>query len=577
MSSDRNVTVDRDVATVVDGPRNKRTHEQVRSAQGRSGASTAKREQDAVSFLLALRNAEIARTRKFVPIVIAMAVIALALLELVGGDWLARLMLRCGIAGSIIATLYLYKLARDVDAFTEGRVAIAYAVCIVGVFTGVFYWGIFSPAAAIVALGIFFVGIGRSTRIGTSLYSFCIVCQGALAIAILSGAIKDRGLIATPSRDTTHALQQVMLQVVYLATFLVARATRSQLDRAVSDHDRAVRAVAQRDALLVEARQDLDHALKIGGPGRYTDQVVGSFRLGVVIGRGAMGEVYSAVHTETGEEAAVKLLASAAHEGSEQLTRLYREARAAARLESPHIVKLLEVNADADAIPYLAMERLHGHDLAQILRERRCLPLAEVVELAHHIAHGLESARRAGVVHRDIKPQNLFYAEAGKQAAWKILDFGVSKLDTHQGTLTQGHVVGTPMYMAPEQARGEPVDHRSDSFALATVLYRALTGQPPYTGGDVPSILYNVVHKIPQCPSELVSLPDDVDRVLAIGLAKDPDLRFVTAGELADALAAAAGGRLDHELRARADKLIAAQPWGSTTWSGSTRDRKLAR
>jgi serine/threonine-protein kinase len=119
------------------------------------------------------------------------------------------------------------------------------------------------------------------------------------------------------------------------------------------------------------------------------------------------------------------------------------------------------------------------------------------------------------------------------------------------------------MYMAPEQARGEDVDHRADSYALAAVCYRALTGQPPYAGRDLPSILYNVAHRMPQRPSELAKLPRDIDRVLAIGLAKNPVDRFATAIELADALVAAAPGKLDHALRERADAALEARPWGS--------------
>ena len=519
---------------------------------------------DSTSFADVLRAAEIARTRRFIPIVIVMAVIAAALMPIAGGNPTAQRLLYGGIGACIAAVVYLHSLTRDPARFTEGRVALAYVVCILGVFTGVYYWGIFSPASAIVALGIFFVGIGRSTRIATMLYVVCVVGQGALAIAVVGAGVPDRGLVTADRPDPRElVVQQLMIQVVYLVTYLIARATRNQLDQAVSDHEQAVRAIAQRDALLVEARQDLDQALKIGGPGRYTDQLVGNFRIGVVLGRGAMGDVYEAVHAETGQPAAVKLLGAAALTRTDALPRFYREAEAVAKLESPHIVRLLEVSGIHDRIPYLAMELLRGRDLAHLLRERRRLPLDEVVQLVSEVTHGLDVARAAGIVHRDIKPQNLFLADGIGGPRWKILDFGVSKLGDHEGTLTQGQVIGTPMYMAPEQARGDAVDHRTDLFALVTVIYRATTGQPPYAGRDVPSILYSVVHEVPQRPGELVKLPRDVDRVIAIGLAKRPDDRFATAVQLAEAFAAAASSRLSRELRDRGDAAIAARPWGT--------------
>ena len=153
-------------------------------------------------------------------------------------------------------------------------------------------------------------------------------------------------------------------------------------------------------------------------------------------------------------------------------------------------------------------------------------------------------------------------AERDGQLSWKILDFGVSKLEHNQGTLTQGHVVGTPAYMAPEQARGENVDYRADVYALAAIVYRSVTGHPAFTGKDVPSTLYDVVYKQPTQPSQLAQLPADLDRVLAIGLAKNPAERFQSATEFAQALAAAAAGELPQPLRRRAEDLLGKFPWG---------------
>src|SRR4029079_4934929 len=168
----------------------------------------------------------------------------------------------------------------------------------------------------------------------------------------------------------------------------------------------------------------------------------------------------------------------------------------------------------------------------------------------------------AGIVHRDLKPHNVFFAEEGGLRRWKILDFGVSKVGG-SGTLTQGHVVGTPAYMAPEQARGEDVDHRADVYSLAAIIYRAVTGHPVFSGKDVPATLHDVVYAIPTRPSMLAQLPADVDRVLAIGLAKDPRERFAFALELARWFSAAVTQGLDVDQRRRADELIARYPWSA--------------
>ncbi|HWO24716.1 MAG TPA: serine/threonine-protein kinase [Kofleriaceae bacterium] len=244
------------------------------------------------------------------------------------------------------------------------------------------------------------------------------------------------------------------------------------------------------------------------------------------------------------------------------MQRFLREAQIAARLDCPHVVRVLEVGTTGAELPFIAMERLRGADLAVRLRRHRQLGLGSAKVVAEHVALGLEAARGAGIVHRDLKPHNIFFAEDGGVRRWKILDFGVSKTGG-SGTLTKGHVVGTPAYMAPEQARGESVDHRADVYSLAAILYRALTGHPAFTGKDVPTTLYEVVYRVPTQPSLLAQLPADVDRVLGLGLAKRPEDRFATALELARWFAAAAEGALDPAQRRRADDVIARYPWGA--------------
>jgi serine/threonine-protein kinase len=320
----------------------------------------------------------------------------------------------------------------------------------------------------------------------------------------------------------------------------------------------------RRAAQLVEANRDLDRALQAGAGknGRHTGRLAGQWLLGAVIGRGAMGEVYEATHENGQSRAAVKTLVSA---DPDQLLRFRREAEIAAKVRSPGLVTLYEAGVIDDSVPFLVMELLTGHDLSWHLRKSRQLDLDEVVALVDQVAAGLYDAHAAGIVHRDIKPQNLFRHEpaSGGPATWKILDFGVSKLTDSSGTLTQNMIVGTPGYMAPEQARGLSADARSDLFALGAVVYRSLTAQPAFKGNDTPAILFDVVYRAPRRPSELVpSLPEDMDRFLAIALAKRPADRFVSAGAFADALRVASKGGLPRELRLQADLLLAALPWG---------------
>jgi serine/threonine-protein kinase len=207
---------------------------------------------------------------------------------------------------------------------------------------------------------------------------------------------------------------------------------------------------------------------------------------------------------------------------------------------------------------------LRGDSLAGILRQRGRLPLVEVAELVRDVCAGLADAWRQGVVHRDLKPGNIIRADqSAGRPVWKILDFGVSKVGDHDGTLTEGKAIGTPPYMAPEQARGETVDHRADIHAIAANAYRSLTGQPAFAGQDSATVMYAVVHRLPPRPSEIVTLPREVDDVLTVGLAKRPEHRFARSEELAAAFTAAALGDISDELRARARRCNAAHPWGA--------------
>ncbi|HEY0194719.1 MAG TPA: serine/threonine-protein kinase, partial [Kofleriaceae bacterium] len=487
----------------------------------------------------AMKFDEIERTRIFLRFVIALTAGGVIVALGTTGDPVAKVVVLIGSGMAAVGSLFLLFILRDAASYHPRRLVIPALPVLIGSMSGVYYWGAGSPVAALLVYGIYFFSLGSDQRITRLMYSLVAVIHGALGLGILTGVLADHGVVQIgqlPGKEQVAIL--CIVEVLYFTAYYTARVSQRVTLDAMQQLEQAVRGNAQRDALLAEARAELDRALKIGGPGRFTDQVIGSFRLGVLIGRGGMGEVYEALAVADHREAAVKLLHAGTLADPLHVQRFLREAQTAARLDTPHVVRVLEVGTTSGEIPYIAMERLRGHDLAHQLRRQRRLQLAQIKVLVDQLAIGLEAARVAGIVHRDLKPHNVFFAEEAGLRRWKILDFGVSKAGG-TGTLTQGHVVGTPAYMAPEQARGEDVDHRADVYSLAAIIFRSVTGHPVFTGKDVPSTLYEVVYRVPTRPSLLAQVSDDVDRVLAIGLAKDPRDRFAFALELARWFAAA--------------------------------------
>jgi len=508
----------------------------------------------------ALHHQEIARTRVFARLVAGLVALLAALLPFLGGDPLALRFLWAGVVATGSSALWLLWTLQSPARWAVWRVLVFGFSCIYGGFCAIYYFGVFSPAVALMPVGIYFFTPGQSERGAVVVYAAVAAAQGALMLVVIAGLLPDHGLVRGDALPLfTKLVVVVLLEGVYLVTFVIGRATRKATLDAIALHDRAVHALGMRDALLAEARADLDRALQAGGLGRHSGQTVGSFELGALIGRGGMGEVYEATHRGTGEAAAVKLLGQTFLAEPESVRRFLREARVVASLQVPNVVRVIEVGGLAATLPYIAMERLRGEDLAEVLRARGRVSVRYVVDLLRQVGAGLAAAHAAGIVHRDLKPRNLFLAGT----TWKILDFGVSKLLDPGATVTHENVVGTPAYMSPEQASGEAVTARSDLFALGAVAYRALTGRPAFTGSGTPQTLYQVVHAMPPRPGEGGAVGPEVDLVLAVALAKSPDDRFADAAALADALEDAAQGRIAEPLRARAERLLARRPWGT--------------
>jgi serine/threonine-protein kinase len=426
----------------------------------------------------------------------------------------------------------------------------------------VYFIGVYSPVPVVITLGITYIGLGLDRRYALVIPLFAVTCYSLLAGLVTAGLLPDEGLIrATGLSLMPKLFGAIMVPVVLLMALSLARLSRRTLEAAARRSHEALLLANEREAQLAEANQNLEHALRIGAgrEGRWTGTLAGEWQLAQVIGRGAMGEIYSARHRASGAPAAVKLLNETAATNDKILERFVREGEIAGSLDVPNIVRVHEMGRIDGKVPYIAMELLEGEDLARILRRRRVLPGNELDALVSQVARGLDVAHAAGIIHRDLKPHNLFDA----RGVWKILDFGISTLASSTGTLTQAAVVGTPGYMSPEQARSQPVDLRCDVFSLGAVIYRAVTGRLPFIGNDTPQILFDVVYRMPQRPSEIaVGVSSDIDVVLAIAMAKRADDRFASAGELAEALSAAFRGQVDPALRQRATTILRQHPWG---------------
>ncbi len=510
----------------------------------------------------ALRDEEMARVRVTVQVLVGLGLLVFCLTPFMAGDPFAKLVFLGGLFWASLTMGLMLKNASDAGRYSSHFIGAASMALSVTGTCAVYYFGTFSPAAMIGALGLYIFCLGGSTTWAVSLYAALAIPHLLFATLIIRGIVPDRGMIQASGLSVLNqSALQICVQAVYCIAFLAGRASRGKLEGIVHELEAAARKIAQRDALLYEAKRELERVVWVGGEGRFTDQIVGSFRLGNVIGRGGMGEVYEATHLTTQGEAAIKLLQRGVFGDPQTVARFAREAQAVAALDSPYVVRVIEVPEPDAAIPYLAMERLRGEDLASMLRREKRLSSRELTKLAAQVGAALDTARTAGVVHRDLKPQNLFLTRSDDGASvWKVLDFGVSKLVGHE-TLTRDQLVGTPEYMAPEQANGLSVDHRADLYGLTAVLYRCLVARAPFTDASLPALVHKVVHEMPPRPSVAGRVSADLEAVLAVGLAKNPDDRFQSGADLANALAAALRDELSPALRDEAARLTSKMPW----------------
>jgi eukaryotic-like serine/threonine-protein kinase len=511
-----------------------------------------------------LETSELGRMRILAASMMVLTAVGILVALSFEGDSLAKLLSSGAMAALFGAYAYVWTRAGRPEMDQPASIlAVAIPMCIAVVVAN-FGFGLLSPIGIPVAMGILLFASSSSRKIAATVFS--IIISGFL----LCAALTRFGLYTRPPLVPVALAKAwmwdagiVLVLVLYAAAFIAGRLIRRDVAENVEKLERAVREASMREALLREAREALKNAAGIGAPGRFTDQELEGFRLGPVIGRGGMGEVYAAERVADGQEAAVKLLRMDALVDRAALSRFEREARIVASIRSPNVVQVLGVSNADSVLPYIAMERLSGVDLASFLRDRGRLSLVEAIDMVSQVAVGLAAAHAANVVHRDLKPNNLFRSGTSP-AVWKILDFGVSKwMDSSEASLTAAELVGTPQYMAPEQVRGQrDLDQTADIYALAAITYRALTGEAPFTG-RMPAILQAITNDMPHAPSQRAELPHHIDYVLALGLAKDRRQRFQSAFEFAAAFALAAGNNLSGSLARRAKELLAAHPYES--------------
>ncbi len=269
-------------------------------------------------------------------------------------------------------------------------------------------------------------------------------------------------------------------------------------------------------------------------------RVAGKYRLESVLGRGGMGDVWLARNEALDIDVAVKLLRKEA-DGPDAGSRFLREARAAARLTHPAIVRIFDFGIAERGEPFIVMERLIGEDLATLLQRRGRFPAIHAVRMILPIIHALVSAHAKGVIHRDLKPENVFLARGeGDRIEPKVVDFGVAKLDLPKElALTKnGVLLGSPAYMPPEQAQGVGVDHRADIWSLAVVLYEMVAGVRPFDGKTHNALLVSIGADEPRPLTDLSAGDEELWGIVAKALRKDRRERWESMRAFGEALAA---------------------------------------
>ena len=274
------------------------------------------------------------------------------------------------------------------------------------------------------------------------------------------------------------------------------------------------------------------------------DVLAGKYRVDRVLGEGGMGFVVAAWHTKLDEEVAIKFLVREALDNKEALARFSREARAAFKIKSEHVARVIDVGNLDNGAPYMVMEYLHGEDLAERIKSRGTLAPEQAVEFVLQACEAVAEAHGLGIIHRDLKPSNLFVVQrADGTPSVKVLDFGISKAGALAATgefdMTRTQrMMGSPFYMSPEQmASSRNVDARTDQWALGVTLYELVVGKPPFTAESLPQLCVNIAQEPPpSLREERPEVPEGLQEVIERCLQKDRNDRYASLADFAMAL-----------------------------------------
>lgn len=296
------------------------------------------------------------------------------------------------------------------------------------------------------------------------------------------------------------------------------------------------------------AQTVLSSAASSGGAMRSVQEaqegeVLGNYQLERLLGEGSMGRVFQARHVRLGRQVALKVLRPQHARDVSFVRRFFQEARSVNQINHEHIVEIFDFVEDAErGHVYCVMELLRGQSLAKVMKEEK-LPLARIQRIGVQLCAALGAAHKVGVVHRDVKPDNLFLVHRSGQADFvKVLDFGVAKILTSEGTgnTLDGTIIGTPTYMAPEQAAGLPVDHRADIYAVGNLLYEMLAGRPPFQAPAFGQLVVQIITQPPPpLPERLASgeeMPLALAELVLRCLSKEPEARPQRLEEVTTAL-----------------------------------------
>ncbi|MEO8182093.1 MAG: serine/threonine-protein kinase [Deltaproteobacteria bacterium] len=303
------------------------------------------------------------------------------------------------------------------------------------------------------------------------------------------------------------------------------------------------------------------------------------YRLEEWLERGAMGSVWRAKQVRLRSKAAIKFLEPNLIEVPEMLERFLQEARSAAAVQSAHVIQVFDYGSEG-GIPYIAMEFLEGENLDARLARRGVLTPAELDKIFSELARGLGQAHAMGVIHRDVKPGNIFLAREGRHEITKLIDFGIAKVKADALRVSQiigtelGTLLGTPQYMSPEQMRGRStLDQRTDLWALAIIACECLTGCYPFSGTTIGDLTVQICTEEPLAPSTLGDVPAGFDQWFFKGTCKEPSDRFSSAPEMADALTKillVAGNRVPATVRVRPLRLLPSARALRRAWSATS-------